>query len=128
MKKQKTITVKRAIALLFISSLSLCPSYFIHAAGCSGDSGACSAGGQKLSPFIAASLRESVPPHIEGPVKRSAAPTILVSAAAASPVFSGVPPEAGGRLSSPAWLILMLAGFAWLYFYLRGGDKKNRRK
>jgi len=112
----------------FILSLLLaCPAAYA-ADDCSKNLDACSAGTTKQSPFIAASLRESVPPHVERMVKKTTAPFLAPSTAAASEAAGASPAEAGGRLSSPAWLLLVFTGVAGLYFYLRGGNKKRRRK
>ena len=93
---------------------------------CSKSTDTCAAGTKKLSPFLEASLRESKPPHIETKAKKTAAPVLPASTTAGLP--AEMPAETGGRLSSPAWLLLVIAGFAGLYFYLRGGEKKRRRK
>lgn len=95
---------------------------------CSKTQDACAAGNKKMSPFIAASLRESTPPHIEAAAKKTTSPAVAASSAAIAPVPAGIPSEPGGRLSSPAWLLLVIAGFTGLYFYLREGTKKRKRK
>lgn len=94
-------------------------------ADCSKQTEACSAGSKARSPFVEASLRESVPPHMEAKAKKTAAEAAAVSTAA---VPAGVPAETGGELSSPAWLLLVLAGFTALYFYLSGGAKRRKKK
>lgn len=95
---------------------------------CSKTQDACAAGTKKMSPFVAASLRESTPPHSEAAVKKASSPAVAASSAAIAPAPVGIPSEAGGRLSSPAWLLLVIAGFTGLYFYLREGSKKRKRK
>ncbi len=95
---------------------------------CAKSTDTCAAGAKKLSPFIEASLRESKPPHIEAKVKKAAVPALPASTAAAAALPAGMPAETGGRLSSPAWLLLVIAGFAGLYFYLRGGNTRRRKK
>ncbi len=109
--------------VFFTLALLFCCSAAFAEADCSKQD-ACSAGKKSLSPFVQASLRESVPPHIESPAKRSTAAAAGVSTAPAA----GVPAEPGGKLSSPAWLLLVLAGFAALYFYLRGSEKRRKKK
>lgn len=120
--------------LIVLALLLACPDAFA-ATDCSKNSDACAAGVKKLSPFEEASLRESAPPHAETASGKTAPQAIPAagpaSAASSSPVAAvqpPLPPGPGGNLSSPAWLILVIAGFAGLYFYLRGGLKKRRRK
>ena len=113
--------------ILVLSLLLACAPAFAES-DCSKSTDTCAAGTKKLSPFLEASLRESKPPHIEAKAKKAADPALPASTAAASSIPTGIPAEAGGGLSSPAWLLLVIAGFAGLYFYLRGGEKKRRRK
>lgn len=113
--------------LLVLSLLLACPAAFAQG-DCSKSTDTCAAGTKKLSPFLEASLRESKPPHIEAKAKKAADPALPASTAAAAALPAGTPAETGGRLSSPAWLLLVIAGFAGLYFYLRGGEKKRGRK
>lgn len=94
------------------------------AADCSGQTEACSAVAKEQSPFVEASLRESVPPHLEAKAKKAGTPAVSASTA----VPAGLPAEAGGELSSPAWLLLVLAGLTALYFYLRGAARKRKKK
>ena len=111
--------------LITLALLLSCTAAFAGT-DCTKNSEACAAEAKKLSPFIEASLRESVPPHTENAAKKTAAaPAVAISSPAAA---AGMPAETGGRLSSPAWLLLVLAGFTGLYFYLRGGIRKRRRK
>jgi len=114
----------------YLFSLALvlsCTSAFA-AADCSKNSDACAA--KKLSPFEEASLRESALPHEQESIKKATAAAKASSAQAevSTAAVPAVPVETGGRLSSPAWLFVVIAGFAALYFYLRGGLKKRRRK
>lgn len=115
---------KNLIAL----SLLLAGSAAFAQSDCSKSTDTCSAGTKKLSPFLEASLRESKPPHIEAKAKKKADSALPASTAPAAALPSDMPAETGGRLSSPAWLLLVIAGFAGLYFYLSGGEKKRRRK
>ncbi|MDO8806211.1 MAG: hypothetical protein Q7R35_17480 [Elusimicrobiota bacterium] len=135
MKKHPGLS-KGIVLSLLISSFVLYPSSFLHAADCSKNSDACAAGAGKLSPFAAASMVENTTAQAApAEAKKGQAPLKPANAAPALAVSSSVPPvpagpssEAGGRLSSPAWLILVISGFVGLYFYLRGGIKKRRRK
>lgn len=73
----------------------------------------------------------TAPPAAPAPVKKAQAalkqgPAPAVSSSAAAAPEGGPAPD--GRLSSPAWLVLVAGGFAGLYFYLRGGIKRRRRK
>ena len=70
-------------------------------------------------------------PAAPAPVKKAQAalkqaPAPVVSSSAAAAPESGPAPD--GELSNPAWLVLVAGGFAGLYFYLRGGIKRRRRK
>jgi len=135
MKKYETGAVQRIIVSLFISSFILHPSSFLHAADCAKDSDSCAGGIAKLSPFVEASRAENTAsPAAPAPAKKrqaslkqapAARDLAVSSAAAAAPDSASVP---DGDLSSPAWLVLVAGGFAGLYFYLRGGMKKRRRK
>lgn len=134
---------KNAAIFLFLASCFLSPgpfganpAFLLQAADCTKSSDACSSGAKKLSPFEEASLAENAAPHpAPAPVKKSAAaartpaavPAPSLSTAAASAPAS-FPYEPGGKLSSPAWLLLVIAGFTGLYFYLRGGIRKRKRK
>lgn len=109
---------------IILALLLACPPAFAET-DCSKTQDACAAGNKKMSPFVAASLRESTPPHIEAAAKKTSSPAVAASSA---PVPAGFPVEPGGRLSSPAWLLLVIAGFVGLYFYLREGTKKRKRK
>jgi hypothetical protein len=113
--------------LLMLSLLLACAPAFAES-DCSKSTDTCATGTKKLSPFLEASLRESKPPHLETQAKKAAPPVLPASTTAAAGLPAGMPAEVGGRLSSPAWLLLVIAGFAGLYFYLRGGEKKRRRK
>jgi len=113
--------------LLVLSLLLSCTAAFAQG-DCAKSTDTCAAGTKKLSPFQEASLRESTPPHMETKVKKAAAQALPPSTAAAAGLPPETPAETGGRLSSPAWLLLVIAGFAGLYFYLRGGEKKRRKK
>lgn len=110
-----------SLALLFTGAAAFAE------ADCSKTADACAAGKKNTSPFVQASLRESVPPHIENAARKTGSPALSASTAPSS-LPAGVPAESGGRLSSPAWLLLVIAGFAGLYFYLREGAKKRKRK
>ncbi len=112
---------------IILALLLACPPAFAET-DCSKTQDACAAGNKKMSPFVAASLRESSPPHIEAAAKKNSPPAVAASSAAIIPVTAGIPVEPGGRLSSPAWLFLVIAGFTGLYFYLREGSKKRKRK
>ncbi len=114
------------INFIILALLLACPPAFAEA-DCSKNQDACAAGTKKMSPFVEASLRESTPPHIEAAARKVSAPAAAASSAAAQ-VPAGIPSEPGGRLSSPAWLLLVIAGFTGLYFYLREGSKKRKRK
>ncbi len=113
---------------LLILSLMLAGTAAFAETDCAKSTDACAAGTKKLSPFQEASLRESKPPHMEAKVKKAEVPALPASTAAAAALPAGMPAETGGRLSSPAWLLLVIAGFTGLYFYLRGGEKKRRKK
>lgn len=113
--------------LLILSLLLACTAAFAQS-DCPKNTGACAAGTKNTSPFVEASLRESKPPHLEAKAKKAATPALPASTAPAAGLPAGMPAEAGGRLSSPAWLLLVIAGFTGLYFYLRGESKKRRRK
>ena len=85
-----------------------------------------------MSPFLEAAMSgNAVVQAAPAPAKKSrtavrmetAAPAVAASSAA----VAAVRPLTGG-VSNPAWLILVFAGFAGLYFYLCGGVKKRRRK
>lgn len=110
-----------------LSLLLACAPAFAET-DCAKSTDTCSAGTRKLSPFQEASLRESKPPHVEAKPKKAEAAPLPASTAAAAALPAGMPAETGGRLSSPAWLLLVIAGFTGLYFYLRGGEKKRRKK
>lgn len=119
---------------IILALLLACPPAFGET-DCSKTQDACAAGNKKISPFVAASLRESTPPHIEAAAKKvsstavaASSTAVAASSAAIAPVPAGIPVEPGGRLSSPAWLLLVIAGFAGLYFYLREGKKKRKSK
>ncbi len=112
---------------IILALLLACPPAFGET-DCSKTQDACAAGNKKISPFVAASLRESTPPHIEAAAKKVSSTAVAASSAAIAPVPAGIPVEPGGRLSSPAWLLLVIAGFAGLYFYLREGKKKRKSK
>lgn len=116
--------IKNLLAL----SLLLAGTAAFAQSDCAKSTDTCAAGTKKLSPFLEASLRESKPPHIEAKAKKAADPAIKASTAPAAALPSDMPAETGGRLSSPAWLLLVIAGFAGLYFYLRVEEKKRRRK
>ena len=120
--------------LLILALLLVCPAVFAGT-DCPENSDACAAEKKKLSPFIEASRAEkSVPQVVPAPaIKRraavkpaDAAPAVAAPAAAAPSVPPGRP--AAGGLSNPSWLLLVFAGFAGLYLYLRGGANKRRRK
>ena len=113
---------------LLILSLMLASAPAFAQGDCSKSTDTCAAGTKKLSPFLEASLRESKPPHVESKPKKAEAAPLPASTAAAAGLPAGIPSETGGRLSSPAWLLLVIVGFAGLYFYLRGGEKKRRKK
>ena len=114
---------------LLILSLILASAPAFAQGDCSKSTDTCAAGTKKLSPFLEASLRESKPPHVEAkPKKTETVPLLPASTAAAPGLPAGIPSETGGKLSSPAWLLLVIAGFVGLYFYLRGGEKKRRKK
>ena len=113
--------------IIFLSLLLAGPAAFADT-DCSKNLDACSAGTKKLSPFVAASLRESTPPHIEAPARKASPAAVASSSAAVPAVAADLPRETGGKLSSPAWLFLVIAGFTGLYFYLREGTKKRKRK
>ena len=134
MKNRHILRAKRITAFLFISFFFLHPSSFLYSSDCPENSDACSTGSKKLSPFVEASLRESAPPHTEGTVKKTIPPEKQAAAPAVTVFFSTAPAaqagpaEAGGKLSSPVWVLIVIAGVAGLYFYLRGGTQKRRRK
>ncbi len=120
---------------LFIFVLLLvCPAVFAGT-DCTDNSDACAAGKKKLSPFIEASRAEkTVPQSVPARANKrraaaspaEAAPAVAASTAAAFAVPAGRP--AAGGFSNPSWLLLVFAGFAGLYLYLRGGGNRRRRK
>lgn len=103
---------------------------------CSKSAEACSGGSLKSSPFVAASLRENLPP---APAPAKAKRAILREAPAAAPVEAAeaapaapapeVPeaPEAKRPLSSPLWLFFVGGILVLLYVYLAAGRRKGRR-
>ena len=131
MKQQITYSIKSLIVVLFFFSLSLHPSSCLHAEDCAKNSDACSAGTKKLSPFIEASMSGSsrAPVAQAGVKKREAAVKPAPAAAPEVPSAApAVPSGQGGNISSPAWLLLVAGGIAMLSFYLRGGNKKRKKK
>ena len=117
---------------LLLALLLVSPAVFA-ADGCSDNSDACSAGTKKQSPFLKAAMEgnaviQAAPAPAKknrAVVKADAAPAVAASSAA---VAAERLPGADGKLSNPAWLILVFAGFAGLYLYLKEGFKKRRRK
>jgi len=134
--KSTMIFLFLAYCLLSSGPFGANSSFLLQAADCTTNSDACSSGAKKLSLFEAASMAENTASQpAPAPVKKSAAsgkapaaiPAPSLSTAAA-PAPASFPYEPGGKLSSPAWLLLVIAGFAGLYFYLRGGARKRKRK
>lgn len=132
MKNNRTGLSKGIILPLFIFSFFLHPAPLLCADDCAKNADSCAAGTRTLSPFVEASRAENTAaPAAPAPVKKAQAvlkqaPVLAVSTSAAPVPEGGPAPD--GKLSSPAWLILVAGGFAGLYFYLRGGIKRRRRK
>lgn len=109
---------------------------------CAKNADACSQSGKKLSPFVQASLREARTPDPAGkpgaalrqapPAKPRAElkPAPVPSAAAVSSAPAAAAPAAPAKegLSSPLWLFFVAGSLAGLYFYLRGGTKRGRKR
>ena len=106
---------------------------------CAKNSDACSGGKKQFSPFAAASLSEMEraqdarrPELKPGPVKKEPelepAPEKKAGAPQASAVPQAASAAAARELSSPLWLFFVGGSLAGLYFYLRGGSRKGRRK
>lgn len=116
----------KALALLL-----LLPACAAAAEDCAKNADACSAGRKTLSPFLAATAAEPEPAKPAPQSKKSAAPRqAAVSTAPAAVDVPAPGPEApaGRQKSSPAWVLLVIAGLAGLYFYLSGGRSRGRRK
>jgi len=135
----KTRPPKRSLRALLCLILVLCSAAVLHAEDCAPDADACSAKTSRQSPFLQASAVENAKtpaaekvsraPVKTGPVAPAVVPAVApaVAVSPAPPEVSSAPPAAGG-LASPAWLLPIAGGLAGLYFYLRGGNKKRRRR
>ena len=112
----------------------LLPCAAAYAEDCAKNSDACSAANKKLSPFLEASAAEQKPPApASGPLKRTSLrqaevrqPAIVP--APAEPAAPSAAPAASRNVSSPLWLLFVCGGVAGLYFYLRGGARRGRKK
>ncbi|OGR77003.1 MAG: hypothetical protein A2X32_06895 [Elusimicrobia bacterium GWC2_64_44] len=114
-------------------ALLLTPCAAPAADDCAKSTDACSAGAKQLSPFAAASLAKDEAPRSRVPVlKQAPAPSESAPQAPAAVSTAPAPaaPAAASRqaLSSPAWLVFVAGALAGLYFYLRSGSKRGRRK
>ena len=108
------------------------------AGDCAKSTDACSAGSKKLSPFVEASLRQSLPPPAPVTARKHKAvlnqgPTAKVPAKApeqAAPVSEPAPAPVNRpgepKLSSPLWLGFIAGGLAGLYYYLSGGRRRRK--
>ena len=114
--------------------LTLTPrAALVAAEDCAKNADACSGGGARLSPFVAASLDERRPPAASAgrraelkpapPAPRAPEQAAVSTASAAAPEAA----PAGEKLSSPLWLLFVGGALALLYFYL-GSKRKGRRK
>lgn len=115
----------KALALLL-----LLPAFAAAAEDCAKNADACAAGKKTLSPFLSASAAEPEAPRPAPPLKKAA---LRQAAASTAPASAEVPAPvpaapAGPQASSPAWLLLVIAGLAGLYYYLAGGRHRGRRK
>lgn len=112
-------------------ALLLTPCAAPAADDCAKSSDACAAVGKQLSPFAAASLSEPRPAavaaakraELKQAVPPKQAPAVEVSTAAAIPAA-----PVSRTLANPAWLVFVAGALAGLYFYLRSGSKRGRRK
>ncbi|MDD2805208.1 MAG: hypothetical protein PHV33_06605 [Elusimicrobiales bacterium] len=118
-----------------LTLLLLSPCAALAADDCARSADACSAGAKRLSPFAAASLSEPRPAAVaaakKAELKQAPAPKEAPAAAAQEVSTAAAPaPAVPARqdLSSPAWLVFVAGALAGLYFYLRGGSKRGRRK
>lgn len=123
---------------LFLSLLLIAPlrAGLCAAEDCSKSAEACAGGPAKSSPFIAASLRENLPPapapaKAKRAVMRQApapAPAPAEEVPAAAPAPQAGAPDAKQPLSSPLWLFFVGGVLALVYFYLAAGRRKGRKK
>lgn len=118
--------------LLLPLALLLLPCAAPAAEDCAKSTEACAAGAKQLSPFAAASLAETKPARPAPVLKQGAAPKEDPAAAPAevstAPAPAAPAAPASQDLSSPAWMVFVAGALAGLYFYLRGGAKRGRRK
>jgi len=122
---------------LLVLALLLTPAAAPAADDCAKSTDACSAGARQVSPFAAASLAGSKPakPALvlkqgAAPEEKPAAPKESAAPAQVSTAPEPAAPAAPARrdMSSPAWLVFVAGALAGLYFYLRSGAKRGRRK
>ncbi len=130
---------------IFLLTAVLCPpSFCLAAQDCAKNAEACSASSTRAvpaSPFLAASRAAAQAP---APAAKPAAQAVKPAAAEAKPAVAAVPaaenavpapaeapvqsaPAMPG-MSSPAWLLFVIGGVAGLYFYLRSGSRRGKRK
>ena len=137
---------------IFLLTAVLClPSFCLAAQDCAKNAEACSASSTRAvpaSPFLAASRAAAQAP---APAAKPAAQAVKPAAAEAKPAVAAVPaaenavPAAENAvpapaeapvqsapampgMSSPAWLLFVIGGVAGLYFYLRSGSRRGKRK
>ncbi|MHB0994913.1 MAG: hypothetical protein ACYC2I_00945 [Elusimicrobiales bacterium] len=109
----------------------LLPACAAAAEDCAKNADACSAGRKTLSPFLAASAAEPEAAKPAPPLRKASLRQAPVSTAPAAGEIPAAPAPAaapGPQASSPAWVLLVIAGLAGLYYYLGGGRRRGRRK
>lgn len=128
--------------IFLLAAVLALPSFCLAAQDCGKNADACT-DSRPVSPFVAASRAGSAPQArpaaktAPAPVKTSAllpaaaqpaapqqAPAQAEAAPAAAPAAAG----SQGAMASPGWLLFVAAGVTGLYFYLRGGARKGKRK
>ncbi|MDA8131555.1 MAG: hypothetical protein M0011_08640 [Elusimicrobia bacterium] len=124
---------------LILALLLAAPALRAADPGCAKSADACSAGSKRTSPFVAASLREPLPPATSAAGKtraamRQAEPKPEKEAAKtpapepASAPAPEVPVSGAPGLSSPLWLLFIGTGVSGLYFYLSGPTRRGKKK
>lgn len=125
----------------FFTAVLCLPSFCLAAQDCSKNAEACSAPSTRAvptSPFLAASRAAAQAPAAPAaPAIKSAEPATAASKpaqpqavepAAPSAEVPARPEPSRPDMSSPAWLLFVIGGVAGLYFYLRSGSRRGKRK
>ena len=123
------VSKRRSILFLFFTA-ALLPASALG--GCPDGREACSASAKKTSGFlkaVEAAQKAPSPAAMEQKAVPAKPPETPVSASSLDTAAAEKSPEsAQGGPSKPAWLLLAGGGLAALYYYLKEGKYKRRKK